>query len=296
MEEDLECEVCFQSFNEDDRQPRALPCGHSLCTVCINNGITKEEYKCPSCRNVHSVSAVTDIPINFSLLNVVRTVAAEGKLYVAATRKKQKLAKEPQIHAGLCPDHQSHNLFWCSTCSRWVCQVCTVSDHSSGTCSVIPINKAFPQMKETDLKLLNECEGISSMNIGCLNSYREKVNTCCEKQKDQRTALHVLIQRQQKVGHNLKKEKKWLDKCLLNCEDALKNVTASKNRLVACETNKDIVAAQRQSRKFRKIAGCCVAHAQDRMAKSETIEVSEKFQETLTAALKIAESSVDLPS
>ncbi|CAL4106339.1 unnamed protein product, partial [Meganyctiphanes norvegica] len=52
MESLTECETCLQQFNYDQRRPRFLLCGHTVCTLCIKVtlALNSRTVNCPYCR------------------------------------------------------------------------------------------------------------------------------------------------------------------------------------------------------------------------------------------------------
>ncbi|CAL4131713.1 unnamed protein product, partial [Meganyctiphanes norvegica] len=60
-----ECSICTEGLDDSERRPRCLPCGHTICTMCIDKSITRGDRTCPSCRQLHHVTAATELPINF---------------------------------------------------------------------------------------------------------------------------------------------------------------------------------------------------------------------------------------
>ena len=53
-----ECPVCYVVF-ADGRDPMSLPCGHTLCQVCLNAIVDKNRrtdradvFNCPLCRRI----------------------------------------------------------------------------------------------------------------------------------------------------------------------------------------------------------------------------------------------------
>ncbi|KAK7075777.1 hypothetical protein SK128_018645, partial [Halocaridina rubra] len=67
----LECDVCVNYYNGDDRKPRTLACAHTSCALCTINGITEAEVTCPSCQRLHHAVGPRDIPVSLSLLRVL---------------------------------------------------------------------------------------------------------------------------------------------------------------------------------------------------------------------------------
>ncbi|XP_063416455.1 transcription intermediary factor 1-beta-like [Mytilus trossulus] len=52
----LECNICRELFDEEERIPRLLPCHHPFCSECLNKlGRRKDIIKCPTCNAVHKM-------------------------------------------------------------------------------------------------------------------------------------------------------------------------------------------------------------------------------------------------
>ncbi len=93
-DEPLACCVCFEQYSaqpaaegELDHMPRALPCGHDLCTDCLSKIVRDQLVKCPECREQRriplpagiaaaSLSSAVDwarlLPLNRSLISIVQ--------------------------------------------------------------------------------------------------------------------------------------------------------------------------------------------------------------------------------
>ncbi|XP_062575406.1 roquin-1-like isoform X1 [Saccostrea cucullata] len=63
----LSCQVCYNVFNETDRRPVSLACGHTVCRTCLLN---LPQKKCPfdQCAITRDVS---ELPVNYALLQLV---------------------------------------------------------------------------------------------------------------------------------------------------------------------------------------------------------------------------------
>ena len=66
-----ECPVCFHTLSEESNAPMSMPCGHTLCSVCINQLVSKATatssqlgarrtptFQCPLCREWVNKDAV----------------------------------------------------------------------------------------------------------------------------------------------------------------------------------------------------------------------------------------------
>ncbi len=50
----LTCPLCYETYNEDEKLPKCLPCQHNLCAPCLQDYIQKNIHKdvhvCPLCK------------------------------------------------------------------------------------------------------------------------------------------------------------------------------------------------------------------------------------------------------
>ncbi|XP_056011395.1 roquin-2-like [Ostrea edulis] len=63
----LSCQVCYNVFNETDRRPVSLACGHTVCRTCLLN---LPQKKCPFDQCVITRD-VNELPVNYALLQLV---------------------------------------------------------------------------------------------------------------------------------------------------------------------------------------------------------------------------------
>ena len=67
-----ECTICFERFNDENKCPRMLSCGHSFCSCCLERLLRGNTIDCPKCRNPVAVpSGVHGLLKNFALLDIV---------------------------------------------------------------------------------------------------------------------------------------------------------------------------------------------------------------------------------
>ena len=63
----MECELCFNPWNVENRIPKILSCGHTFCQSCLEDSLKKkssekEIFKCPSCKTeMNSILTYKDI-------------------------------------------------------------------------------------------------------------------------------------------------------------------------------------------------------------------------------------------
>ncbi len=52
----VECSVCFEPFARDgEKQPKLLPCTHTLCLWCVGQLVNGTMLTCPECREDHAL-------------------------------------------------------------------------------------------------------------------------------------------------------------------------------------------------------------------------------------------------
>ena len=68
----LECSICIEGYNDKEKCPRMLSCGHSFCSRCLERLLRGNTINCPKCRNPVAVpSGVHGLSRNFALLDIV---------------------------------------------------------------------------------------------------------------------------------------------------------------------------------------------------------------------------------
>ena len=71
-----ECSICFERFNDENKCPRMLSCGHSFCSCCLERLLRGNTIDCPKCRNPVAVPyGVHGLLKNFALLDIVNEMA-----------------------------------------------------------------------------------------------------------------------------------------------------------------------------------------------------------------------------
>ena len=68
----VKCAVCLESFNELERKPLVLDCGHTFCAKCIgtNSLVNSGGSRCFSCRAVIA-GKVSNLRPNYALLQAM---------------------------------------------------------------------------------------------------------------------------------------------------------------------------------------------------------------------------------
>ncbi|XP_037779497.1 uncharacterized protein LOC119576044 [Penaeus monodon] len=80
----MDCKVCLDKFNEEDKRPRYIPCGHTFCSFCLSNLLKNSSLSCPTCRAKHTAADIAQFPIAYLVeeliknCNVRRSLAKAG--------------------------------------------------------------------------------------------------------------------------------------------------------------------------------------------------------------------------
>lgn len=78
----LVCAVCMDEYKD----PRILPCYHSMCLQCIinvvENSVSRHRFNCPHCRaDVYiPTGGILEFPINFYIINLQDELSSRGNV------------------------------------------------------------------------------------------------------------------------------------------------------------------------------------------------------------------------
>ncbi|KAK3923036.1 Roquin-2 [Frankliniella fusca] len=63
----MDCDICFEQYDTGVHTPKLVPCGHTVCQLCLQRS---EKYECPLCRSVFGVHP-GHLPTNYTLLRIL---------------------------------------------------------------------------------------------------------------------------------------------------------------------------------------------------------------------------------
>lgn len=70
----LECQICFEEYDINNKKPVVLECGHSICNICLaqilssNNANLK---KCPFDKILLTYQQIQNYPVNWSYIDII---------------------------------------------------------------------------------------------------------------------------------------------------------------------------------------------------------------------------------
>ncbi|XP_068236095.1 uncharacterized protein [Palaemon carinicauda] len=154
------CCVCDAAYS-DERLPRSLKCGHSVCSPCVDSLIPISKT-CPECRMTFSEKTSSDLPINHAVLRLSRLLCARKEGSVILPRLSFPLTMPlsiPQQNEGECPRHGCPLFFVCFRCAVLVCRECLAVDHPDppvGCCFLLSIAEAMGRIRESHNAILKK--------------------------------------------------------------------------------------------------------------------------------------------
>ena len=69
----INCPICELSYSEENK-PKSIPCGHTLCEICINSLIKNEEFACPICRVSYKNLNISHLPTIYQLIITEKSI------------------------------------------------------------------------------------------------------------------------------------------------------------------------------------------------------------------------------
>ncbi|KAL7712738.1 hypothetical protein QTN25_009569 [Entamoeba marina] len=69
------CSVCYNDYDQIDCKPVSLPCGHSLCSKCVNQLTKRNPIHCPICVRSHPVPS-NNFPVNYLAIRFIEHLQA----------------------------------------------------------------------------------------------------------------------------------------------------------------------------------------------------------------------------
>ena len=128
-----ECSICFERFNDENKCPRLLSCGHSFCSCCLERLLRSNTIDCPQCRNPVVVpSGVHGLSKNFALLDIVNETTSKQHVLPNTREKRPSLAGNRSKGSHECEacDKKHPANFCCLDCKENMCKNCSSVSYS----------------------------------------------------------------------------------------------------------------------------------------------------------------------
>ena len=197
----LECAVCMDTYKD----PRLLPCSHTLCKVCLDNLIRNSSITCPVCsRATHPVtrSGTDGCPRNLAIAGMVDYLCAECRL--------------------------AHSDVSCYHCNKMVCQNC----HMAHT--------AFEGVQQSFRKLHLEIynagkdvkkEELQNIRSAVANEIDNAIDILTSSLNGRRTKLKTDLDRLIKDAMDIPEAKVWMTELDSKTSEAKRHLDKAKSQL-----------------------------------------------------------------
>ena len=121
---EVTCPICYEHYNDKDKIPRILTCGHTFCQHCLMDLRPSNILTCPTCRSYFSPD-VKQLIKNFTILDYLYS-----EKVVAQQNEEIKMEHEQMPTEKYCLKHPNKKTkYFCETDQVAVCSKCIVSDH-----------------------------------------------------------------------------------------------------------------------------------------------------------------------
>ncbi|XP_067399325.1 protein PML-like [Emydura macquarii macquarii] len=290
MEEEFQFLLC-QGCQKEPRNPKLLPCLHTLCTDCLQEN--KPIGQCPICRA--PISHASGMPAQDNLL--FASLQAKLNTY-------QKIVSGSDL---VCDNCGKEGEFWCSMCEEFLCIKCFEAhqrylkreSHEAQAVRELRVGSAREFLgssrKPSNLSCPNPAHVNQILSIYC-RECRKPICCICALLDSQHTGKHCDIkveiqQRQQDLG-NMSKELQKKEEIF---KDAYSNLKSKADHLaqVRNETQEHIQKTVEQIVQLIQKMGQERLEMVERQHQQRNEELEEKMQQT-EAMLKRMETSKQL--
>ena len=117
IENICQCSICFNEYDSNEHIPRALPCQHTFCTICLSKQCRGKKLKCPFCNQEHNLrdGDINTLPKDYTRCDLKELLDNFSKHF----------CKE-------CENH-FHVQYVCKTCNTRMCHIC-YNQRKAGQC------------------------------------------------------------------------------------------------------------------------------------------------------------------
>ena len=159
----FECGICYSPYNEQDKLPLSLPCGHVFCKQCLIRHASSGGISCPADKMTHHTTP-DKLPCCYAILSNLPLVARKGVNCKRHPRKRVKF---------MC---RLHNMYLCSDC---------LLDHTGNGHEVLGFSVTIDQMRrEMQVLIENSQITINDLrdSIHMQQNYEKKITSFYEHQ------------------------------------------------------------------------------------------------------------------
>ncbi|XP_023277612.1 E3 ubiquitin/ISG15 ligase TRIM25-like [Seriola lalandi dorsalis] len=172
LEEMLMCTVCHDIFKD----PRQLPCGHSMCMGCLENLMDHSSdlpFRCPDCRSFFG--QIVEVQKSYALANIAENFRENR-------RRREEQTKV--VYCDCCPEKKTLAIKTCLKCEVSMCKE-HVKDHQE-----LPVFTGHPVVRPLGDLQARKCPQHEDevLRYYCNTSRRYICNMCALERKQHNLA------------------------------------------------------------------------------------------------------------
>ncbi|XP_033113688.1 tripartite motif-containing protein 3-like [Anneissia japonica] len=236
----VECSICYENYNETNRLPKLLPCGHTICLSCVQQ-ISEESGRvvCASCRAVVDVphEGCGGFPNDLTMVQAITMLRCSQTTPRTSPPPRAKQLVPLKQDNGVYVDHQLDVLRWKLTDLRCQCQLTAYSmKEIAEKCAYVrrQVKNCFIRLR----KRIDKREAILLQTIEDLDSNPVQSNS--QAQVHNATEFIQYVEKQMDSSFHVEQVKHLIKICgeLLSRLDALYKKQMSNDRtMVFIETH-----------------------------------------------------------
>ncbi|KAF2355911.1 Zinc finger C3HC4 RING-type [Trinorchestia longiramus] len=223
----MECGVCFHVYDEDNRRPRSLGCGHTFCSSCTGEMIKPSKgLSCPTCRTVHDISKIVQVPVNYSLMEILKLLElSEENLEQRPKEEAENFpppsAPSPENLPGdRCETHHQSWQYRCVPCNQWMCRDCMVIEHLDRGCRVISSKQALEEMMEQSKSEAKDRLSYYESRLTRMRQYDSELEMHLQKHESQLRGLVMMTERQHRFVKLIQEERERVGRAIRDGREA----------------------------------------------------------------------------
>lgn len=156
--EALECSVCLQHYNEEERCPLLLNCGHTFCGTCLLGMLKVDCIRCPQDRKDTAVmDGLKSLTKNYTLLDLLRS-GFSGVM------------EEHVTYCDVCDDEQHVAQSYCVDCGQAMCEIVSKSHtkvRASKNHKILPVSHMQQDVSSSSLFCSTHDQAFRYFDVTC---------------------------------------------------------------------------------------------------------------------------------
>ncbi|XP_041659382.1 finTRIM family, member 67 [Cheilinus undulatus] len=282
------CSICLDVL----RDPVTIPCGHSYCSVCIQNYWDQDDYlgifACPQCRQNFNPRPL--LARNTMLADVVEKFKKTG-LQEAATPVNQSFAAADDVECDVCTGRKNKAVKSCLVCLASYCDVHLQPHFESAAFKKHKLVSASKKLQETICTRHDKL-----LEVYCRTDKRCICYLCLtdeHKGHDTVLAEAEIQQRQRELGDMKQSSQLKIQQREKEAQELRQAIfSLTRSARTAAEESEAVFTELIRSIELKRFEVRELIKAQEKMAVSQAEQLLEKIQKEI-AELKRNEAELD---